>query len=297
MRSTQFLAIGLALLVAACASQPKPEVVATKPSPPPPPKPGVPGVKIGNPYEVFGVRYVPEDDRSYDRQGIASWYGPTFHAKATANGEIYNQEDVTAAHKTLPLPSWVEVHNLDNGRKLVVRINDRGPFVDGRIIDLSKRSAEILGVDRPGLARVRVKRVFPEGDWARDVGPQLPPVRLASAAAPVVAAAPQAPASDFIAEPMAPAPTVVAVELPPAPTMPGVSAMGAGARFIQVAALSDEARARALASVLSDFGPASAQAAPGGLWRVRIGPLAEAQAGNTLFDVQAAGYRDARLVK
>ena len=296
MCSARLLALGLALLVAACASQPKPQVATPKPLPQPS-KPAVPGVKIGNPYEVFGVRYVPEDDRTYDRQGIASWYGPTFHAKATANGEIYNQEDVTAAHKTLPLPSWVEVHNLDNGRKLVVRINDRGPFVDGRIIDLSRRSAEILGVDRPGLARVRVKRVFPEGDWAREVGPQLPPVRLASAAVPVVAAPPQAPANDFIAEPMAPAPTVVAVELPPAPTVPNAPAIGAGARFIQVAALSDEGRARALASVLSDFGPAAAQAAPGGLWRVRIGPVSDAQAGNLLFDVQAAGYRDARLVK
>lgn len=308
MRANQFLAIGLALLVAACASQPKPQVAAPKPVPQPS-RPGVPGVKIGNPYEVFGVRYVPEDDRSYDRQGIASWYGPTFHAKPTANGEIYNQDDVTAAHKTLPLPSWVEVHNLDNDRKLVVRINDRGPFVDGRIIDLSKRSAEILGVDRPGLARVRVKRVFPEGDWARDTGPQLPPVRLASATVPAVAPPPAvsipvapppavlAPASDFVGGPEVPAPAVVAVELPPAPTVPNAPGIGAGARFIQVAALSDEGRARALASVLSDFGPAAAQAAPGGLWRVRIGPLNDAQAGNLLFDVQAAGYRDARLVK
>lgn len=254
----------------------------------------MPGVKVGNPYEVFGVRYVPADDRAYDREGIASWYGPTFHAKPTANGEIYNQEDLTAAHKTLPMPSWVEVKNLDNGRTLVVRINDRGPFVDGRIIDLSKRSAEILGVDRPGLARVRVKRVFPEGDWARDEPPRLPQVRVASVAPPLVAAPVSPPAQlagDFIAGPEVPAPAVVPVEIPGSSAMPL-----SGSRFIQVAALSDEGKARALASVLSDFGPATAQAAPNGLWRVRIGPLAETQAGNTLFDVQAAGYRDARIV-
>ncbi len=291
MRS-KFLALSLAVLLAACASQPKPPVTASKP--PQPSKLGVPGVKVGNPYEVFGVRYVPEDDRAYEREGIASWYGPTFHAKPTANGEIYNQEDVTAAHKTLPMPSWVEVKNLDNGRTLVVRINDRGPFVDGRIIDLSKRSAEILGVDRPGLARVRVKRVFPEGDWARDAPPQLPTVRVASAApAPVVVAPPVQVASDFIDGPVAATPTVVAVDIPASAPVVGLAAP----RFIQVAALSDEGKARALASVLSDFGPAAAQATTGGLWRVRIGPVSEAQAGNLLFDVQAAGYRDARLVK
>lgn len=288
MRFSRPFALSLGLLLAACASQPKPPVSASLPpvkSSGQPSKPAVPGVKIGNPYEVFGVRYVPEDDRGYEREGIASWYGPTFHAKATANGEIYNQEDVTAAHKTLPLPSWVEVTNLDNGRKLVVRINDRGPFVDGRIIDLSKRSAEILGVDRPGLARVRVKRVFPEGDWARETPPKpLPPVQVASAAP--VFAPPASAASDF-AGAMPPTPAVVPVELPAA-------AVGS---FIQVAALSDEGKARALASVLSDFGPAAAQQAPNGLWRVRIGPLAEGQAGPMLYDVQTAGYRDARLVK
>lgn len=293
----KLLALSLGLLLAACASQPKPQVIASKPQPS---KPAVPGVKVGNPYEVFGVRYVPLDDRRYDREGIASWYGPTFHAKPTANGEIYNQEDVTAAHKTLPMPSWVEVKNLDNGRTLVVRINDRGPFVEGRIIDLSKRSAEILGVDRPGLARVRVKRVFPEGDWARDEPQRLPQVRVASAP-PAVVAAPVLPppvqvAGDFIGGPEAPAPDVVSVDIPPA-AAPLPAQPLAGGRFIQVAALSDEGKARALASVLADFGPVDAQAAPNGLWRVRIGPLAEAQAGNTLFDVQAAGYRDARLVK
>jgi rare lipoprotein A len=313
MRANQLLSIGLGLLLAACASQPRPQIASPKPpSQPGAPKPSVPGVKIGNPYEVFGVRYVPEDDRSYHREGIASWYGPTFHAKPTANGEIYNQEDVTAAHKTLPMPSWVEVHNLDNGRKLVVRINDRGPFVDGRIIDLSKRSAEILGVDRPGLARVRVKRVYPEGDWARDTPAKpLPPVQIASAAATPPASA----AGDFTGGPLN-TPAVTTVDLPPSPSAapaystPAYPALANAApanaaqayaapsgRFIQVAALSDEGRARALASVLSDFGPASAQPSPGGLWRVRIGPLTEAQAGNMLYDVQAAGYHDARLVK
>jgi rare lipoprotein A len=265
--ASQAGALALALLVAACASQPKPPVSgAAHPSAPP-----VPGVKVGRPYVVFGVTYYPADDRAYDEKGIASWYGPTFHAKATANGETYNQEDLTAAHKTLPMPSWVEVTNLDNGRSLVVRINDRGPFVDGRIIDLSRRSAELLGVERPGLARVRVKRVFPEGDWARGApvlvsAPATAPRRPLPSAAPIVASAAIA----------APAPV--------------------DARFIQVAALSDEGRAMALASVLGDYGPAAATPTGTGLWRVRIGPLDGARAGGLLEDVRAAGYADARLV-
>jgi rare lipoprotein A len=152
------------LVLAACSSNPKP------------PPSGTGAVKIGKPYQVGGIWYTPSDDRNYDQRGIASWYGPGFHALATANGERYNQDDVTAAHKTLPMPSWVEVENLDNGRKLVVRINDRGPFVQGRIIDLSRRSAQLLGVDKAGLARVRVRRVFPDKA-------ELPPV-IAAAPAP-----------------------------------------------------------------------------------------------------------------
>ena len=138
------------------------------------------GIKIGKSYEVAGVRYTPADDRNYDERGIASWYGPGFHALSTANGERYNQDDVTAAHKTLPLSSWVEVESLDNGRKLVVRINDRGPFVAGRIIDLSRRSAQLLGVDKAGLAKVRVRRVYP------DKVTLPPPLPVAIAAPPVI---------------------------------------------------------------------------------------------------------------
>ncbi|MFM9828783.1 MAG: septal ring lytic transglycosylase RlpA family protein, partial [Sphingomonas sp.] len=123
------------------AAPPPVTVLAPKPAPRAAPAPGA--VKIGNPYQVLGKTYVPADDRSYDVRGIASWYGPGFHALNTANGERYDQDALSAAHKTLPMPSYVEVENLDNGRRLVVRVNDRGPFVDGRIIDLSRRSAQL----------------------------------------------------------------------------------------------------------------------------------------------------------
>ncbi len=115
------------------------------------------GIKIGKPYVVAGHVYVPRYTPDYDETGIASWYGPGFHGGHTASGERYDQNDITAAHRTLPLPSLVRVTNLDNGRSAIIRINDRGPFAHGRIIDLSRGAAEKLGVLRTGTAKVRVQ--------------------------------------------------------------------------------------------------------------------------------------------
>jgi rare lipoprotein A len=112
--------------------------------------------KIGQPYEINGQRFVPEEDPHYDRQGVASWYGELFHGRQTSNGEIFDMERLSAAHPTLPLPSYVKVRNLDNGLSAVLRVNDRGPFRKGRVIDLSKRAAEVLGFTRAGTANVRV---------------------------------------------------------------------------------------------------------------------------------------------
>ena len=113
--------------------------------------------KVGAPYTVAGRRYTPRVQPNYRAEGLASWYGPKFHGKPTANGEIFDQYALTAAHKTLPLPSKVRVTNLDNGRQLVVRVNDRGPFIGDRIIDLSRRSAQLLGVEKVGVAPVRLE--------------------------------------------------------------------------------------------------------------------------------------------
>jgi rare lipoprotein A len=113
--------------------------------------------KVGKPYQVKGVWYYPQADYNYDETGIASWYGPGFHSKATANGETYDENDLTAAHKTLPMPSLVRVTNLENGRSIVVRINDRGPFVNNRVIDMSRRGAQLLGFEQNGTAKVRVQ--------------------------------------------------------------------------------------------------------------------------------------------
>lgn len=113
--------------------------------------------KVGKPYQVAGRWYVPREVAHYDRTGIASWYGTAFHGRRTANGETYDMNALTAGHPTLPMPSYAYVTNLDNGRTILVRINDRGPYVNNRLIDLSRRSAAELGYTRHGLARVRVR--------------------------------------------------------------------------------------------------------------------------------------------
>lgn len=113
--------------------------------------------KIGEPYRVEGVTYIPKYEPSYDHTGLASWYGPSFHGKKTANGDKFSQYALTAAHPTLPLPSLVRVTNLDNGKTLVVMVNDRGPFSKTRILDVSQRAAQLLGFEKKGVARVRIQ--------------------------------------------------------------------------------------------------------------------------------------------
>ena len=112
--------------------------------------------KIGAPYQVKGLWFYPKEEPGYDRQGIASWYGADFHGRKTANGEVYDMNALTAAHPTLPIPSLAYVTNLDTGRTLLVRINDRGPYAHDRIIDMSRQSAKLLGFHDSGTTRVRV---------------------------------------------------------------------------------------------------------------------------------------------
>ncbi|QBB83872.1 MULTISPECIES: septal ring lytic transglycosylase RlpA family protein [Wolbachia] len=113
--------------------------------------------KIGNSYTINGITYHPKYCSCYEEVGIASWYGIEDHGTITANGEVFNRHLISAAHKTLPLPCFVRVTNLENGRKLVIRVNDRGPFVEGRIIDLSEKAAQVLGLHKSGLAKVKVE--------------------------------------------------------------------------------------------------------------------------------------------
>ncbi len=249
-------------------------------------------MKIGKPYQVGGVWYYPKDDRDYEETGIASWYGPGFHGKPTATGERYDMDGITAAHKTLPLPSFVEVTNLRTGRKQLVRVNDRGPFVGDRIIDLSRRTAQMLELDRAGLAKVRVRRVYPS---EREIAAIMPrnraPVMLASAPVPRTTPRPAAVRPPLVA----PVPTPVAPPVVRSVELPG-PAMTADL-FIQVAALLDQSRADALASELRAIATPLVERSPAGFFRVKLGPFASSEAAHgALAQVHSAGYGDARVV-
>jgi rare lipoprotein A len=188
------LFFALAALLTACGSQPPREqppsvAVPERSAPPPPPPPPAnldaipdpvpraePRSARGNPvsYEVFGKRYhVLATSEGYRERGVASWYGPDFHARPTSSGEPYDMYAMTAAHKTVPIPAYARVTNLANGRSVVVRINDRGPFVGNRIIDLSYTAAHKLDMWRAGTAFVEVEIITPgtTADVARDITP------------------------------------------------------------------------------------------------------------------------------
>ena len=163
------LAVAACLVLANCASQGKfaskvdpkygvsssPRVVAMGE---PVPKGGG-TYRVGKPYTVAGRVYVPEDDPNYRAEGMASWYGDDFHGRLTANGEVFDMTSLTAAHPTLPIPSYARVTNLSNGKSLIVRVNDRGPYHGNRLIDVSNRASELLEFKGKGVARVRVEYV------------------------------------------------------------------------------------------------------------------------------------------
>ncbi len=164
-------ALALCLLVANCSSSSKltsrvdprygvtasPRVV--EPGQPVPKGGGV--YRVGKPYEVGGRTYTPEENRQYRAEGLASWYGDDFHGRLTANGEIYDMQAISAAHPTLPMPSYARVTNLSTRKSLIVRVNDRGPYHANREIDLSAHAADLLGFRGHGVARVRVEYVGP----------------------------------------------------------------------------------------------------------------------------------------
>ncbi len=279
--------------------------------------------KVGKPYKVMGKWYTPAVDMSYDRTGIASWYGPNFHGKPTANGEIFDQWEVSAAHKTLPIPSIVRVTNLDNGRSLVVRINDRGPFVDDRIIDLSRRSAELLGVIKAGTANVRVQIMPHESrvaaERAKSGGAQLAradaPIKVDDVSSQPVASQ-QLPnptdekeQSKLYIEPAQPASTasnapVIKQPLMEAPVTekaaPAVAEVPKAGLYVQAGAFSNPENAERVKQTLQSIGHVSVTpitVSGRELFRVRIGPVADAAQADTLrARVVAAGYDNARTI-
>jgi rare lipoprotein A len=192
-RGSGFSLTILGLLIAGCSTAP----IRPPPTPPLPPPGDIaaipepipkaePRSRKGNPafYTVLGRRYfVLATSEGYLERGVASWYGPGFHAAATSNGERYDMYAMTAAHKTLPLPAYVQVTNLRNGRSVVVRVNDRGPFKDGRIIDLSYTAASKLGMLKDGTTFVEVRALTPEQKAAPPTPPQTPEALFVQAGA------------------------------------------------------------------------------------------------------------------
>lgn len=253
-------------------------------------------VKLGRPYQVRGQTYVPTDDPDYDQIGEASWYGNVEQGHHTASGEIFYRQRSSAAHKTLPLPSYVEVTRLDTGRRILVRVNDRGPFARDRILDLSQESAKELGIDRAGRAMVRVRRVRPDGR-DRDRLRRGYPVMLASV--PATATPPRvgrvAPAqAATVQQPAAAAPaSVIATYRSSAPAYRTPTPVSAPT--ILVASPSDPDAADALATSLA--GEGARVVATGGGYRVVTGPYPDdATLSAALARLRARGYQGVAVI-
>jgi rare lipoprotein A len=288
------------LFAVACSST---KEIATTPSDPPKPEEGQGVYKIGQPYVVDGVMRTPQEYAEFEETGIASWYGRRFHGRRTANGEIYDMNDLTAAHPTLQLPSIVRVTNLENGRSIALRVNDRGPFAANRVIDVSRRAAQLLGFEREGTAKVRIQL---DSEASRDVAdaakrrgvvrgtsvaslPTLPggfvPVRRGSEAAsrgPSVRINESAASSAASLEP-------ISIQ-PVAPT----------AIYVQVGAFSETANFDRVRQSLKGLGKVAVT--PGGsaassVVRVRLGPVESVREADSLLGrVIAIGYKEARII-
>ena len=291
-----------ALALAACSTG-KPR--GTK-APLPPIERSIGNYKVGKPYQIGGVWYYPKVDYNYDKTGIASWYGPGFHGRQTANGEIFDQNALSAAHPTLPMPSVVEVTNLENGRVVAVRINDRGPFKNGRIIDMSKRGAQLLGFERQGTAKVRV-RILEDESRQHALAAQnksAPPELAAKAAVPVtsVAAAPLDPDGTQTAAATVVEPKVVEREtVVEWPTGQVQNQRVANSRiYIQAGSFLRRDNATRLSVQLSRYGQSRVVPLTVGkqhYFRVRLGPIASvSKADGILQRLLNQGLSDAHVI-
>lgn len=280
----QLCAVISILLLAACSSGPS--------------MPTSGKVKVGKPYAVDGKYYYPSHQPEYDEIGMASWYGPGFHGKRTASGETYNQNDFTAAHTTLPMPSLVRVTNLSNGKSVMVRVNDRGPFAKNRIIDLSKAAAKKIDLDRMGVAQVRVQYLREETE---SYMAQLDP-NYRQTLAKYSNTLPGEADNMFIPTAQAaPSEKVQARELSPAaPTLISNATAAEENIFIQVGAFSLEKNAAQMAARVAHLGEVKVEPVDINrqMWyRVRLGPLGgEGVAENKLSSLQAMGIEGARIV-
>jgi len=279
--------------------------------------------KIGKPYQVNGVWYYPKADYKYSETGIASWYGPGFHGKRTANGEVYDENGLTAAHKTLPMPAMVRVTNLENGRSIQVRINDRGPFEAGRVIDMTRRGAQLLGFIQQGTARVRVD-IMPEESQqlaalsSRSGGDQVPPPPKAAPVGEVTGGGlaplagskvnpgqpqpgqPQAGAKPPAAATAQPGTKVASVAVPQPDGKVTQVAVKPTSIYIQAGAFLRQSNANQLGGQLRKYGQVRVtpiKVERQNYYRVRIGPIASVEeADKTLKRMIADGHPESRIV-
>lgn len=266
--------------------------------------------KVGLAYQIDGVWYYPKETFDYVETGIASWYGAEFHGRPTANGEIFDMNAVTAAHKTLQLPSVVRVTNLENGRSLVMRVNDRGPFAKSRLIDLSRRSAQLLGVEGPGTARVRVELLREDSLQAKFLamrGAEPADTAIAAAPKPVQGASSNAalppPPEPRSAPAMAVMPVWASSMAEAAPTSEPIlsqEAIRANNIYIQAGAFVRQDNASRLRGRLAHLGAAqviSMKVGDQSFFRVRVGPIASVNQADRMLDhIVSLGYPEARIV-
>ncbi len=297
------LAATLGFVLAACSSTPRHAAEKIKSLPAPANIPDAvphtePRSSHGNPpiYEVNGQRYkVLASADDYVERGVASWYGPDFQGHNTSSGERYDMYGMTAAHKTLPIPCYARITNLRNGRTVVVRINDRGPFVGNRIVDLSYSAAKRLDIVRTGTAFVELRIVGPDAPGTAPAAP------IVAAAKPLIGpnASVATPTPSIVSIPVAPAGTAAAVREPEAEYSEPVGAPVA--LYIQVGAFADEGNAQRLIQRLQGIGIPGVSALTRSesgrtLRRIRIGPISTVKEFDRLAaQLASLGYPEARL--
>jgi len=289
--------------------------------------------KVGNPYTIDGVTYVPMEEFRHTETGVASWYGPGFHGKYTANGEVYDQSDHTAAHRTLQMPCVLRVTNLDNGQSTIVRVNDRGPYARSRILDVSRAAAQELGMIGRGTARIRIDQLEAESLAMKQIalngggpdeqraalnqyiaGNRPPPVVAAPQPAPPPAPAPVAspPPTPPVTVYPSPPPSLPSEPPPPPPRQgsPSVASIAAAATggyvqpgsgfYDQTGAFSSMGNAEKQRGLITSYGSTEISPASSGgreVYRVRLGPYSTQEAAGIVADrLKRSGYGDARVV-
>ena len=270
--------------------------------------------KIGKPYQIQGVWYYPEEDYQYDESGIASWYGKKFHGRKTANGEVYDMNELTAAHRTLPMPSFVRVTNLENGRSLILRVNDRGPFARGRIIDISRRGSQLLNFQKRGTARIRVQLL---ADQSRALKSRISnrsesaisgsPITIGRLPKAKVQTQSLAPAGERKTPPQPVTFKTIADKIPPPAVENNWVTEKVGQApvintniFVQVGAYSRFDNANKVQAKLSPFGRAKlSQVLINGrdLFRVRVGPMESVSSADLMLtSLSQAGFPESRII-